>query len=72
MSTTTPRFKWPIPTDSDFVRNGAAAMRSLGTAIDAATVLGNEWISISNGMVSPAASGPQSAGWCRRGRPQHS
>lgn len=31
----TPNFSWPTPDDSDAVSQGAAAMRSLGTAIDA-------------------------------------
>jgi len=31
----TPNFSWPTPDDSDAVSQGAAAMRSLGTAVDA-------------------------------------
>ena len=31
----TPNFSWPTPDDSDAVSQGAAAIRSLGTAIDA-------------------------------------
>jgi hypothetical protein len=31
---TTPNFGWPTPDDTDLVRNGAAAIRSLGDAID--------------------------------------
>lgn len=35
----TPNFSWPTPDDSDAVSQGAAAIRSLGTAVDA-TVYG--------------------------------
>jgi len=31
----TPNFSWPTPDDSDAVSQGAAAIRSLGTAVDA-------------------------------------
>jgi hypothetical protein len=31
---TTPVFNWPTPNDTDLVRNGAAAIRDLGDAID--------------------------------------
>lgn len=31
----TPNFSWPTPDDSDLVSQGAAAIRSLGTAVDA-------------------------------------
>jgi hypothetical protein len=31
---TTPQYGWPTPNDSDFVKNGALAMRDLGDAID--------------------------------------
>jgi hypothetical protein len=30
-----PNYSWPEPNDSDFVKNGADAMRDLGDAIDA-------------------------------------
>ena len=36
----TPNYSWPTPDDSDAVSQGAAAMRSLGTAVDA-TVFAN-------------------------------
>jgi hypothetical protein len=32
---TTPEYNWPTPNDSDFVKDGALAMRDLGDAIDA-------------------------------------
>lgn len=44
---TTPRFLWPVPDDTATVRQGAAAIRSLGNSIDGALVFGNEWISMS-------------------------
>ncbi|CAB4194954.1 hypothetical protein UFOVP1281_13 [uncultured Caudovirales phage] len=31
---TSPNFGWPEPNDSDYVKNGALAMRTLGDAID--------------------------------------
>ncbi len=34
MATTTPNYDWPIPEDSDLVRDGAKAIRDLGNAID--------------------------------------
>ncbi|CAB4168566.1 Bacteriophage lambda, Stf, side tail fibre-repeat-2 [uncultured Caudovirales phage] len=34
MSTTTPNFGWTIPSDTDLVTDGAAAMRDLGDGID--------------------------------------
>lgn len=37
MATTTPNFGWPVPTSTDFVKNGATAIESLGDAADATT-----------------------------------
>lgn len=31
---TSPHYSWPEPNDSDYVKNGADAMRDLGDAID--------------------------------------
>ena len=31
---TSPNFGWPEPNDSDYVKNGALAIRTLGDAID--------------------------------------
>jgi len=31
---TSPIYGWPEPNDSDYVKNGALAMRTLGNAID--------------------------------------
>jgi len=31
---TSPHYSWPEPNDSDYVKNGAEAMRDLGDAID--------------------------------------
>jgi hypothetical protein len=39
MATTTPNYGWPVPTDTDYVKDGAAAIEALGDAIDA-TVFG--------------------------------
>lgn len=44
MATTTDRFKWPIPTGLDRVRDGDNQMAALGRAIDQQTFGGNEWI----------------------------
>jgi hypothetical protein len=34
MATDTPNFNWPIPEDSDLIKDGAKAIRDLGNAID--------------------------------------
>jgi len=34
---TSPNYGWPEPNDTDFVKNGADAMRTLGDAIDSTT-----------------------------------
>jgi hypothetical protein len=34
MMATSPHYGWPEPADTDFVKNGADAMRNLGNAID--------------------------------------
>jgi hypothetical protein len=39
MATTTPNYGWPVPTSTDFVKDGATAIADLGDAIDA-TVFG--------------------------------
>ena len=39
MATTTPNYGWPVPTSSDYVKDGATAIEALGDAIDA-TVFG--------------------------------
>lgn len=39
MATTTPNFGWPVPTSTDYVKDGATAIEALGDAIDA-TVAG--------------------------------
>jgi len=35
MATTTPNYGWPVPTSTDYVKDGAAAIEALGDAIDA-------------------------------------
>jgi hypothetical protein len=35
MATTTPAYGWPVPTSTDYVKDGASAIESLGDAIDA-------------------------------------
>jgi hypothetical protein len=35
MATTTPNYGWPVPTSTDFVKDGAQAIEDLGDAIDA-------------------------------------
>lgn len=39
MATTTPNYGWPVPTSTDYVKDGASAIEALGDAIDA-TVFG--------------------------------
>jgi len=40
MATTTPNYGWPVPTSTDYVKDGAVAIENLGDAIDA-TVFAN-------------------------------
>jgi hypothetical protein len=35
MATTSPNYGWPEPTSTDFVKNGATAISTMGNAIDA-------------------------------------
>jgi hypothetical protein len=35
MATTTPNYGWPVPTSTDYVKDGALAIENLGDAIDA-------------------------------------
>jgi hypothetical protein len=35
MATTTPNYGWPVPTSTDYVKDGATAIEALGDAIDA-------------------------------------
>jgi hypothetical protein len=35
MATTTPNFGWPVPTSTDYVKDGATAIEALGDSIDA-------------------------------------
>jgi hypothetical protein len=39
MATTTPNYGWPVPTSTDYVKDGATAIEALGDAIDT-TVFG--------------------------------
>ena len=39
MATTTPNYGWPVPTSTDYVKDGATAIEALGDAIDS-TVFG--------------------------------
>jgi hypothetical protein len=39
MATVTPNYNWPVPTSTDFVKDGASSIEALGDAIDA-TVFG--------------------------------
>jgi hypothetical protein len=39
MATTTPNYGWPVPTSTDYVKDGATAIEALGDAVDA-TVFG--------------------------------
>jgi hypothetical protein len=39
MATVTPNYSWPVPTSTDYVKDGATAIEALGDAIDA-TVFG--------------------------------
>src|SRR3954468_19279297 len=57
----TQRFKWPTPDDANRLRNGASDTRALGAAIDAAPVLGNEWVVLPTVGTTTIVSGSWSA-----------
>lgn len=45
MATTTPEYGWPVPTSTDYVKDGATAIEALGDAVDATlyTALGGDY-----------------------------
>jgi hypothetical protein len=45
MATVTPQYSWPVPTSTDYVKDGATAIESLGDAVDATlyTALGGAY-----------------------------
>jgi hypothetical protein len=47
---TSPIFGWPEPNDTDFVKDGADAMRTLGNAID--STVGGIDLTVTN-LISP-------------------
>ena len=53
MATTTPNNLWPVPTSTDYVKDGATAIESLGDAIDA---------SVGNGLKAWVAYTPTLSG----------
>ena len=53
MATTTPNYGWPVPTSTDYVKDGATAIEALGDAIDATVYgLGSGLTLISNTAMS--------------------
>jgi hypothetical protein len=57
MATTTPNYGWPVPTSTDFVKDGAQAIEDLGDAIDATvfTLPTTETVLASGNFTSVAA-----------------
>jgi hypothetical protein len=57
MATTTPNYGWPVPTSTDYVKDGATAIEALGDAIDA-TVFGlGSGLKLINAQTLTASSG---------------
>jgi len=57
MATTTPNYGWPVPTSTDYVKDGATAIEALGDAIDATVFgLGTSGFTLLNTTVFTASS----------------
>jgi hypothetical protein len=59
MATTTPQFGWSVPTSTDYVKDGATAIETLGDAIDArfgnAATYPNQIVNVVSGVSRPVA-----------------
>jgi hypothetical protein len=56
MATTTPNYGWPVPTSTDYVKDGATAIEALGDAIDATVFgLGSGLVKIATASFSAAS-----------------
>jgi hypothetical protein len=59
MATTTPQFGWSVPTSTDYVKDGAAAIETLGDAIDARfgnlATYPNQIVNVVSGVSRPVA-----------------
>ena len=59
MATTTPQFGWSVPTSTDYVKDGAAAIETLGDAIDARfgnlATYPNQLVNVVSGVSRPIA-----------------
>jgi hypothetical protein len=57
MATTTPNYGWPVPTSTDYVKDGATAIEALGDAIDATVFgLGSSALTLTNSTTVTAQS----------------
>jgi hypothetical protein len=60
MATTTPNYGWPVPTSTDYVKDGATAIEALGDAIDATVFgLGSSGLTLINTTTLSASTGVQ-------------
>ena len=58
MATTTPNYGWPVPTSTDYVKDGATAIEALGDAIDATVfALPSKVVQIKNTQSGTIATG---------------
>jgi hypothetical protein len=58
MATTTPNFGWPVPSSTDYVKDGAIAIEALGDAIDATVfALGSGGLTLITTATLSASSG---------------
>lgn len=59
MATTTPNFGWSVPTSTDYVKDGATAIETLGDAIDARLgnvgTYPNQIVNVVSGVSRPIA-----------------
>jgi hypothetical protein len=54
MATVTPNYSWPVPTSSDYVKDGASAIEALGDAIDATVFANSAVIQVKNTVKTTA------------------
>ncbi len=54
MATTTPNYGWPVPTSTDYVKDGATAIEALGDAIDATVFANSAVIQVKNTVKTTA------------------
>ena len=75
MATTTPNNSWPVPTSTDYVKDGATAIESLGDAIDASVGNGlKAWVAYSPTVTATSGTFTTlvtNASYCQIGKTVH-